>query len=208
VSVYGASLIGVFVVSALYHSVPWRPDVKAVWRQLDHSMIYLLVAGTYTPIAVVVLSGRLRVGTLVLVWGIAAFGWIQKWFIPTVGSWLSFTLQTTQGWIGLALLVPLLNVLPTSAVVLVVTGGVLYTIGLVVLVSRRPLMWPRVFSYHELMHVFVIAAAACHFAAIALYVSPHGALPPRPAGGRPSSCRPRVGVVRRRTGALALSQLA
>lgn len=171
-AVYGIGLVGVFVVSALYHSVPWRPTTKQIMRRLDHSMIYVLVAGSYTPFAIVAFDGRLRWGTLTVVWGIAAIGWAQKWLITKVGAWLSFTLQITQGWIGLVVIVPLSEVLPGRAVGLVAVGGLLYTVGFLALVIRRPFLWPRVFSYHEVMHVFVISAAACHFAVIALYVVP------------------------------------
>lgn len=172
IAVYALSLIGVFTVSALYHSVPWRASAKQRMQKLDHTMIFVLVAGTYTPIALMALDGWIRTATLVAVWSIAVVGAVQKWVLHHVGLWLSITLQTVQGWMALALLVPLLRRLPTAAVGLIIAGGVLYTIGLVTLVSRRPFLWPRYFSYHEVMHVFVIAAAACHFAMIARYVAP------------------------------------
>lgn len=172
VGVYAASLVGVFTVSALYHSVPWREAAKKRMQKLDHTMIFFLVAGTYTPIAFIILDGWIRTTTLVAVWAIAVVGAAQKWILHQVGLWLSITLQTVQGWLALLVMVPLLQRLPAAAVGLIVAGGVLYTVGLVMLISRRPFLWPRYFSYHEAMHVFVIAAAACHFAMIARYVAP------------------------------------
>lgn len=172
IGVYAASLVGVFTVSALYHSVPWRDAAKRRMQKLDHTMIFFLVAGTYTPIALIVLDGWIRTATLMAVWGIALVGAAQKWILHQMGLWLSITLQTVQGWLALLVLIPLLRRLPPEAVGLIVLGGVLYTVGLVTLVSRRPFLWPRYFSYHEVMHVFVIAAAACHFAMIARYVAP------------------------------------
>lgn len=172
VGVYAVSLVGVFTVSALYHSVPWRDAAKQRMQKLDHTMIFFLVAGTYSPIALFLLDGWVRAAMLVAVWGIAVVGAAQKWILHQVGLWLSITLQTMQGWLAVLLLVPLLQRLPVAAVGLVVLGGILYTIGMVTLVTRRPFLWPRYFSYHEVMHVFVIAAAACHFAMIARYVAP------------------------------------
>ncbi len=118
------------------------------------------------------LDGWVRTATLVAVWAIAVVGAAQKWILHQVGLWLSITLQTVQGWLALLVMVPLLQRLPTMAVALIVAGGVFYTVGLVMLIARRPFLWPRYFSYHEAMHVFVIAAAACHFTMIARYVAP------------------------------------
>ncbi len=172
IGVYAASLVGVFTVSALYHSVPWREAAKRRMQKLDHTMIFFLVAGTYSPIALIVLDGWMRTATLAAVWSIAVVGAAQKWILHHVGLWLSITLQTVQGWLALLVMVPLVQRLPTTAVGLIVAGGVLYTVGLVMLIARRPFLWPRYFSYHEAMHVLVIAAAACHFAMIARYVAP------------------------------------
>ncbi|MEM9037913.1 MAG: hemolysin III family protein [Actinomycetota bacterium] len=168
--VYGISVVGLFVVSSLYHSVPWRPVWRGRMRRLDHTMIFVLVAGTYTPVAVLVLDGWVRVATLAAVWSITAVGGFQK-FVMHTGNRLSISLQVLQGWMALLLLGPLLARLPVQAVALIVGGGLLYTIGMVALVTRRPFLWPRFFSYHEVFHVFVIAAATLHFVMIARYVA-------------------------------------
>lgn len=169
-AVYGLSVVGLFVVSSLYHSVPWRPVWRSRMRQLDHTMIFVLVAGTYTPIVVLVLDGWVRAATLIAVWSITAVGAFQKWKLHGA-VWLTITLQTIQGWLAVLLIGPLLARLPAEAVVLIIVGGVLYTTGMIALVTRRPFLWPRYFSYHEVFHLLVIAAATLHFVMIAAYVA-------------------------------------
>lgn len=174
-AIYAASLVALFTVSCLYHMVPWSHPWKARMQRLDHTMIFVLVAGSFTPVAWTVLDGWPRSATLLLVWGIAVLGSLQKWVLPHVGHGLSVGLQTTQGWLALLIMVPFARTLGWSAVMLAVLGGVLYTLGMVLLVTRWPRLWPRVFSYHEAMHVLVIAAGLCHFVMIARYVAPYAA---------------------------------
>jgi hemolysin III len=170
---FGLSLVALYTVSSLYHSVPWRQTWKERMRRVDHSMIYVLVAGTYTPIAFIVLDGGLQWVALGTVWGIALVGIIQKTFLPRLGGWFSITLQTTQGWLpGALLLVPLAARLPVPALLLALLGGLLYTLGMLFLVTGWPRLWPRVFSYHEVFHIFVVAASAVHYAMLFRYVAP------------------------------------
>jgi hemolysin III len=170
--VFGASLVCLYTVSSLYHSFPWQAVWKARMQRVDHSMIYLVVAGTYTPIAMVVLAGPLLWAALAATWGIALVGIAQKIFRPQVGEWFSITMQMVQGWLALPCVGLLARELPHGAVVLVVAGGLLYTVGMVLFVTHRPRLWPRVFSYHEVFHVFVVAASGLHYAAILTYVVP------------------------------------
>jgi hemolysin III len=173
--VFGASLVGLYTVSTLYHSVPWRDVWKDRMQRVDHAMIYVLVAGTYTPIAAIVLSGWLRWVTLATVWGIALVGIVQKARLPGVGHWFSITMQTTQGWLGPLLLFPLARELPLQAIGLVGLGGVLYTAGMVIFVTKRPRLWPHVFSYHEVFHVLVVGGSTLHYVAVLAYVAPFAA---------------------------------
>ncbi|HSM02552.1 MAG TPA: hemolysin III family protein [Acidimicrobiia bacterium] len=173
--VFGLSLVALFLTSSLYHSIPWRARWKRRMQKLDHTMIYVLVAGTFTPIAAIVLDGWMRWGTLAVQWGIVAFGAAHKALAKTPKHWTSVALATTQGWLALFILWPLADRLPWTALALIGIGGVLYTVGMVFLVTGRPRLWPRVFSYHEAFHVLVIAAAAAHYAAIAGWVSVYGA---------------------------------
>lgn len=169
--VYATSLVSLYTVSGLYHSIPWRDTWKRHAQRVDHSMIYVLVAGTYTPIASIVFDGWLRGATLATVWGITLVGIGQKALLPRLGGWFSVTLQTTQGWIALLLIVPLAGRLPLEAVLLVALGGAFYTVGMLLFVNKRPRLWPRVFSYHELFHVLVVAGGATHYAVIFRYVA-------------------------------------
>ena len=155
--IFALSLVALYTVSSLYHSVPWQRVWKQRMQRLDHSMIYFLVAGTYTPVAYIVLDGWLRPVALGSVWGIALVGILQKALVPHLSHGFSITLQTTQGWLALLLLVPLSERLPVQALLLAALGGGFYTVGMVLLVTRRPRLWPRVFSYHQVFHVFVVA---------------------------------------------------
>jgi hemolysin III len=168
--VFGVSLVGLYTVSSLYHSIPWGQVWKARMRRLDHTMIYVLVAGTFTPIACIALDGWLRVATLATQWAIVAVGAAQKAFFPRVSRSLSVVLQTIQGWLALLLLWPLARTLPWTALLMLGVGGILYTVGMVLLVTNRPRLWPRVFSYHEVFHLLVIAGSSVHFAVVARYL--------------------------------------
>jgi hemolysin III len=173
--VFGLSLVGLYTVSALYHSIPWGALWKRRWQRLDHTMIHVLVAGTFTPIAFIVLDGWLRVGTLTVQWLIVGVGVVHNLVLERPVQTASIALQTTQGWLALLLLWPLANRLPWPAIMLIVMGGVFYTVGMVVMVTGRPRLWPRVFSSHEVFHLLVVAASSVHFAAIATYVANHPA---------------------------------
>jgi hemolysin III len=170
--VFAASLVGLYTVSSLYHSFPWEAVWKRRMQRVDHSMIYVLVAGTYTPLAMGVLDGWLLAAALGATWTITIVGVAQKVFWPdAVGDWFSIAMQMVQGWLALPFMGAVARTLPREAFLLVVAGGLLYTVGMVLFVTRRPRLWPRVFSYHEVFHVCVCAASAMHYAAILTYVS-------------------------------------
>lgn len=173
-AVYALSLVALYTVSSLYHSVPWRARWKQRMQRLDHSMIYLLVAGTNTPIAWIVLDGWAKWLTIGGQWGIVLIGVTQKVLFPGVSGAFSVVLQTIQGWLALVILYPLARRLPWTALFLVALGGVLYTVGMVILVTGRPRLWPRAFSHHEVFHLLVVAASGVHFAAISGYVVRYG----------------------------------
>ena len=143
-------------------------------QRVDHSMIYVLIAATYTPLAWVVLDGWLRVAVLCMAWGIALGGILQKIFLPQVSERFAVAMTTIQGWLALPLFIPLTQRLPGSAMVLMGLGGALYTVGMIFLVTERPQLWPRVFSYHEAFHVCVVAGSAAHYAMMFAYVARFG----------------------------------
>jgi len=177
--VFGLTLVGLYTASSLYHSVPWRPLWKQRLQRLDHAMIFLLIAGTFTPVAVIVLEGALRTVALSAVWGIAALGAAQKLFWPRLGHACSVSLQVLQGWLALPLLLPLSDRLSGPALALLVAGGLLYTVGMIAYATQRPRLWPRVFSYHEVFHVFVVAGSASHWIMAFAYIAPYA----RPLAG-------------------------
>ena len=164
--VFGMAMLVMYTVSSLYHSVPWGETWKRRLQRVDHSMIFLVVAGTFTPIAIAALTGwALTVGLLV-VWGIALTGILLKAFLPGVNSSLSTTLQMVMGWSALVWLPWIWIELGFGAILLI------YTAGTIIWSKKRPVLFPRSFSYHELFHVLVIAGSAFHFAVILAYAIP------------------------------------
>ena len=176
VMIFGVSLIALYSASALYHSVPWRAKWKQRMQRLDHSMIFVLVAGTYTPIAGNVLDGVWRTVTLSGVWGAAAVGITQKIAFPRVPGWASIALQTTMGWFAIVPFLELVDALSNGAIALMIAGGLSYTIGLILLANERPQLFPRVFSHHEVFHILVVMGSLFHFLMILWYVVPHGSI--------------------------------
>lgn len=170
--VFGVSMVALYTTSSLYHSVPWRERWKRRMQRFDHSMIFLLVAGTYTPIAYNVLTDEWKWITLGVVWTIAAGGIFQKMFFPKVRNWLSFTLYMVMGWFAVIPIRELFDRLEITAMALLILGGFFYTVGLILLVAKRPRLFPRVFSYHEVFHVLVISGSLTHFLMILWFIAP------------------------------------
>jgi hemolysin III len=174
-AIYAASVSGLFGASALYHRVTWRPATRRWMRRLDHSMIFVLIAGTYTPFALLVLHGTLATVVLAIVWGGAAAGMLLKLAWVDAPKWLMAAIYLGLGWVGVATVPQLLSRAGIGAVTLLFIGGALYSAGAVIYALRRPDPRPTVFGYHEVFHVLVIAAATAHYAAIAGYALPaHG----------------------------------
>lgn len=170
--IFGFALLIMYTVSSLYHSVPWSERWKAELQRIDHSMIYLVVAGTFTPIAIAGLEGAAVWWCLGLVWTIAVVGISLKFLLPSVSTGLSVTLQLTMGWTVILWLPQIWSSLGTGAIVFIAVGGAFYTVGTVIFMKKRPKLFPRSFSYHELFHVFVVLASVFHFLAVALYAVP------------------------------------
>ena len=170
--VFGFALLVMYTVSSLYHSVPWGPAWKRRLQRADHSMIYLVVAGTFTPIAIAALEGGSLWWCLGLVWGIAAVGIVLKLALVDISTGLSVTLQLVMGWMVIFWLPQIWTRLGPGAIALIALGGVCYTVGVVFFLTKRPRLFPRTFSYHELFHVFVVLASVFHFLAVVLYALP------------------------------------
>ncbi len=170
--VFGMALLVMYTVSSLYHSVPWSDGWKMRLQRLDHSMIYLVVAGTFTPIAIGGLEGAAIWWCLGLVWAIALVGISLKFVLPSVSTRLSVTLQLVMGWTVILWLPQIWSSLGPGATGYIAVGGLFYTVGTVVFMTKRPRLFPRSFSYHELFHVMVVLASVFHFLAVALYAVP------------------------------------
>jgi hemolysin III len=168
-NVYGASLLTLFLVSALYHRLSWRPTARLLMRRLDHSAIFLLIAGTYTPFCLL-LPPATGHALLAVVWGGAAAGVLRALVWPRAPKAFSAVIYVLLGWVIVPVLPSLRATLGTGGLALLLAGGVMYTVGAAVYATRRPDPFPRVFGYHEVFHALVIAAAACHFAVAASVV--------------------------------------
>lgn len=175
VVIFGLALVALYTTSSLYHSVAWRDRWKKRMQRLDHSMIIVLIAGTYTPIIIATLDGPLRWTALTIAWGTVLIGALQHLLFPTEKQGFSMALGTGMGWLGLALAWKFVTELGWTASGLAALGGVIYTLGMVLLVTNRPRLWPRVFSYHEVFHVMVVMASVVHFVVVWRYVLPLGA---------------------------------
>jgi hemolysin III len=173
VAIYAVSLSALLGTSALYHRVNWkRPSVRRWMRRLDHSMIFFLIAGTYTPFALLVLSGPLSDAILVIVWIGAIAGALVEMVWIEHPKWVAALIYLSLGWVAVVAFPQLWNDMGVTGTLLVAAGGLLYTAGAVVYAIQRPNPNPGVFGYHEIFHAFVIAAAAAHFAAIAFFALP------------------------------------
>jgi hemolysin III len=173
VAIYAVSLSALLGTSALYHRVNWaRPDVRRWMRRLDHSMIFFLIAGTYTPFALLALNGPLADAILVVVWIGAIAGAVVEMVWIDHPKWVAALIYMSLGWVAAVAFPGLWGEIGLGGTMLVALGGLLYTAGAVVYATQRPNPNPRVFGYHEVFHLFVILAAAAHFVAIAFFALP------------------------------------
>jgi hemolysin III len=170
--VYVAGTLTMFGVSAMYHTFRWQDRGRSIMRRLDHSAIFLAIAGAYTPIMAVALHGWEKWVVLCLVWGGAIVGMTLEWLPVTVPRALFTAIYVIVGWSAAIAFPQLTDSLGGVGFGLVLGGGLLYTLGAVVYALKRPNPWPRVFGFHEIFHLFTIAGAGCHLAAIAFYVVP------------------------------------
>ena len=169
-AVFAAAVAACFGTSALYHRVTWTPELRLWMRRVDHAGVYLLIAGTYTPVCLLVLTGAWRWAVLAVVWAGAAAAAIFKFIWVDAPKWLAATIGITLGWVGVAVLPQLATRLNPAAVALLGAGGLLYTAGAVVYARRRPDPLPAVFGYHEVFHVLTLVAVSCQYVAIAFFI--------------------------------------
>jgi hemolysin III len=166
-SVYSVTILGLFGTSALYHRRTWRtPRSRAVMRRLDHSMIFLFIAGTYTPVAALALDAGTARTVLTVVWIGALAGVVLKTVWPHAPAWVGVPIYIALGWVAVFVIPPMLVGGGVAALVLVLTGGLLYTVGAVFYATRWPNPWPATFGFHEFFHAATVLAAICHHVAI------------------------------------------
>ena len=169
-AVFAGAVAACFGASALYHRITWTPQLRPWMRRVDHAGIYLLIAGTYTPICLLVLRGDWRLVVLPTVWVCAGAAAIFKFVWVGAPKWLAAALGILLGWAGVAALPQLATSLNPAAVALLGIGGLIYTAGAIVYARRRPDPVPAVFGYHELFHVLTLIAVSCQYVAIAFFV--------------------------------------
>jgi hemolysin III len=175
VTIYGLTFTALFGVSALFHRVTWSVRARRWMGRLDHAMINLMIAGTITPYALLLLSGTMSLLLLIVVWGGALIGILVHTLWIDAPKWLSAVLYLLIGWSGTMAGPELVPQVGWTAIVLLILGGLFYSAGALVYAFRRPDPVPAVFGYHEVFHALVIAAAFTHWAVVAFYVLPHAA---------------------------------
>lgn len=171
-SIFAVSMIALYTSSASYHLVPWPDMLRGIIKRLDHSMIFALIAGTYTPFCLIILPNAWGITMLALVWTLAGLGMLLKIVWPAAPRWLGVSLYLALGWIGI---IPAREVVANLTIVeltLLLAGGAMYTIGGIIYALRRPDPFPRVFGFHEIFHLFVIAGSLFHFALLAIFIIP------------------------------------
>lgn len=172
-AIFMGSMILLYGASATYHSVDLTGRSLRIFRKLDHMMIFVLIAGSYTPVCLIVLGGKLGYTLLALVWGIAAVGMLIKAFWITCPKWFSSIIYIAMGWVCVLVFGPLLNTLSTPAFLWLLAGGIIYTVGGVIYALKLPIFNSKhkSFGSHEVFHLFVMGGSICHFIFMYLYVA-------------------------------------
>jgi len=169
-AIYAASLVVLLTVSAVYHRFQWTPRVRTWLRRADHASIFLLIGGSYTPIAMLALGGDAGRHLLIVIWCGVALGVLVSMLWPGAPKWVSAALAIAVGWTIVPYLGAVGRALDTTEIWLIALGGIAYTVGAVVYAAKRPNPWPRSFGYHEIFHALTLVGAGLHFVAMALIV--------------------------------------
>lgn len=171
--IFMLSMIALYGASALYHSVTVKDRFLTIFRKIDHMMIFVLIAGSYTPVCLIVLDGRLGYTLLVVVWTIAMIGMLIKALWITCPKWFSSIIYISMGWVCLGVFGQLWNVLPHSAFLWLLAGGIIYTMGGIIYAMKLPIFNSKHqhFGSHEIFHLFVMGGSICHFIFMYLYVA-------------------------------------
>jgi hemolysin III len=171
-AIFACSVSALLGVSALYHRGDWQHSVRMKLRRLDHSMIFMLIAGTYTPFALLVLEGTVSTVLLVVVWTCAILGSVMELALAESSKWIMAIVCIGLGWISIVVLPQIAREIGVVGTTLLAIGGVAYTAGAIIYAMQKPNLVPQIFGYHELFHVLVVVAIAAQYAAIAFFVMP------------------------------------
>ncbi|WP_022850716.1 PAQR family membrane homeostasis protein TrhA [Limisalsivibrio acetivorans] len=171
-SVYGTSMTLLYLASALYHLLPLNEKGTRLLKRFDHVMIFLMIAGTYTPFCLVPLRGAWGWSIFGVVWGLAAAGVFFKILWITAPRWFSTIIYLLMGWVCIVAIYPIVQTVPLGGVIWLASGGMLYSVGAVIYGMKKPNPWPGIFGFHEIWHFFVLGGSFCHFMAILLYILP------------------------------------
>ncbi len=169
-AIFAVSLVALYTISGTYHTITWGRRAHAVLKRLDHAMIFVLIAGTYTPLCLLAASDAWGLSLLALVWSIAGMGVVLKLVWPDAPRWLGVGLYMATGWIALVAATELADWFALVPLLLLAGGGLLYSAGGVIYALRRPDPFPSVFGYHEVFHVLVIAGSVLHYSLVAGYL--------------------------------------
>ena len=169
-SIYGASMVLLYTASALYHLLPLSKRGQKILRTLDHVMIYMLIAGTYTPICLIPLRGGWGWSIFGVAWGLALVGIFVSIFWPEAPRRIVTTIYLSVGWVCIVAIYPIVKVLTPEGLFWLAAGGLFYTVGAIIYALKKPDPWPDVFGFHEIWHLFVMAGSTCHFMMMLRYV--------------------------------------
>lgn len=164
-AIFIISMFLLYTASTVYHTFDISPKINKIFKKFDHMMIFVMIAGSYTPICLVVLHGKIGIGMLILIWSIALFGMFLNAFWINCPKWFSSVIYIAMGWICVLAFIPLLQTLPHNAFLWLLSGGIIYTIGGVIYALKLPIFNSRhkYFGSHEIFHLFVLGGSICHF---------------------------------------------
>jgi hemolysin III len=161
--IYGVTMLLLYLASSLYHSMQVGPEAVERLRRLDQSAIFLLIAGCYTPVCLIRLRDPWGWSLLAIAWGIATSGITMQWLWPRMPCWLNVVMYAIMGWLVVVAFHPIAHALGGRGLLWLFSGGIIYTLGAVVFATERPRLWPGVFGFHDLWHIFVLAGSSAHF---------------------------------------------
>lgn len=171
-SIYGVSLVLLYLASSLYHLLPVSQKAILRLKKFDHMMIYILIAGTFTPFTLIALRGEMKWGLFTTIWVLAFIGIIVKLLWINVPRWLSTGFYLGMGWLGIVMFPSLIHHFSINGIYWIALGGLFYTVGAVIYAIKKPNPFPKTFGFHEIWHIFVLLGSFCHFWSIYVYLGP------------------------------------